>query len=127
MPDMSVSVTGRHSMIGAMLDRRSFLAAAAGAGAASSLTSCSQLPSERGSAPTAQGVKPIAVATWPFGQKGTERSIAVLRDGGAAIDAVEQGIREVEVMGNLKHPNLMPIASQTVRQRQAQKTSPPSN
>lgn len=53
----------------------------------------------------------LCVATWPFGKLATERAREVLRAGGSALDAVEQGIRVVEAassdgsVGLGGHPN----------------------
>ncbi|MEM7204796.1 MAG: N(4)-(beta-N-acetylglucosaminyl)-L-asparaginase [Planctomycetota bacterium] len=90
------------------VDRRSFLAAAVGA--ASGLTSCQQVADARRAAPATPAKRPIAIATYGFARTGTERGMAELRRGGAPIDAVEQGIRVVEAMGNGSvgqsgHPN----------------------
>jgi len=43
---------------------------------------------------------PTAIATWPFGKVATAKSGEVLRAGGSALDAVEAGIRVVELDPN---------------------------
>ncbi len=45
-------------------------------------------------APTRNG--PVVISTWPFGQIANDIAIATLLAGGARLDAVEQGIREIE-------------------------------
>lgn len=39
---------------------------------------------------------PLAIATWPFGAFAVEPALATLGAGGSRLDAVEQGIREIE-------------------------------
>ncbi len=51
------------------------------------LAACAAAPQARG---------PVAIATWPFGKVGNDRALEVLAMGGAALDAVEQGVRAVE-------------------------------
>lgn len=43
-----------------------------------------------------QGGKPLAVSTWGYGKAANDAALAVLRQGGAALDAVEQGVWVVE-------------------------------
>ncbi|MCA8977968.1 MAG: N(4)-(beta-N-acetylglucosaminyl)-L-asparaginase [Planctomycetes bacterium] len=39
---------------------------------------------------------PVIISTWPFGKTANDVAIEVLRGGGARLDAVEAGIREIE-------------------------------
>jgi N4-(beta-N-acetylglucosaminyl)-L-asparaginase len=48
------------------------------------------------SAPAGSPVRPRMIATWPFGAIATEHAFAALRASGSRLDAVEQGIREIE-------------------------------
>lgn len=43
-----------------------------------------------------QAKPPLIVSTWPFGKPANEEALAVIRRGGAGLDAVEQGIRVTE-------------------------------
>ena len=51
-----------------------------------------------------QGEKPLAVSTWGYGQAANDAALAVLRQGGSALDAVEQGIWVVEA--NASEPSV---------------------
>ena len=65
--------------------------------AAATLTAgCTTLP------PAARLAKrgPLIVSTWGFGKPANELALKVLQSGGAALDAVEQGVRLVESSGN---------------------------
>ncbi len=42
---------------------------------------------------------PLAIATWNFGQIAVDRALKTLSEGGTTLDAVEQGIRDVESSG----------------------------
>src|SRR5689334_867813 len=53
-----------------------------------------------GAAPVVGGQRPLVVSTWGFGQPANDVALKVLLAGGAALDAVEQGIRLVEARGN---------------------------
>jgi len=46
--------------------------------------------------PEAAAVRPRMIATWPFGRIATEEARAALSSTGSRLDAVEQGIREIE-------------------------------
>lgn len=50
-------------------------------------------------APT-DGEKPLIVSTWPFGQAANDVALKTLLAGGSPLDAVEQGIRQVESSDN---------------------------
>lgn len=89
------------------LSRRSFLA---GLGAAAGTMSAAGLPRIRAMGGPVRAGELLVVATWPFARSGTEHARSVLLEGGSALDAVEQGIRAVEVLGNGSvglsgHPN----------------------
>lgn len=56
---------------------------------ASSFAACAGAPG-----PALDG--PIAISTWPFGQHANERALAAFAAGGSRIDAVENGILEIE-------------------------------
>ena len=77
--------------------RRSFLhqttlaAAAAAVGAGCSTTPSAKHLAKRG---------PVIISTWGFGKPANELALRTLQGGGSALDAVEQGIRLVEVSGN---------------------------
>ena len=43
---------------------------------------------------------PVIISTWGFGKPANELALRTLQGGGSALDAVEQGIRLVEVSGN---------------------------
>ncbi|HZN38621.1 MAG TPA: N(4)-(beta-N-acetylglucosaminyl)-L-asparaginase [Planctomycetota bacterium] len=45
-------------------------------------------------------VRPRIISTWPFGQIANEHALAVVRNGGSRLDAVEAGIREIERLGS---------------------------
>lgn len=62
------------------VDRRHFIAGTLGAVAAQGAVSAQAAPVE----------KPIILATWPFGVKAVEAGYQALKDGGTAVDAVEQ-------------------------------------
>ncbi|HEY6564875.1 MAG TPA: N(4)-(beta-N-acetylglucosaminyl)-L-asparaginase [Pirellulaceae bacterium] len=49
--------------------------------------------------PFLDGKRPLAIATWNFGQMAVDRALKVLEEGGSTLDAVEQGIRNVEASG----------------------------
>jgi len=78
------------------MTRRKFLNhAALGALAASSLTA--------GRSAEANGEKgelPLIVSTWPFGKAANEAALKILLQGGALLDAVEQGIWVTESAGD---------------------------
>ncbi len=83
-----------------MVSRRNFIqktafgsvAAAMGTGV---LAACSE-PQE-GKAPTNETpVRPLAISTWDFGIKANEVARKILEAGGAALDAVEQGVMVIE-------------------------------
>ena len=83
------------------LDRRSFLAATAGALAGGSLTSCSSQPDPENADAVAESRSgPLLVATWPFGKGACARGLEVMQAGGTPLDGVEQGIRLIETIGN---------------------------
>ena len=77
--------------------RRSFLhqtslaTAAAAIGAGCSTTPSAKRLAKRG---------PVIISTWAFGKPANELALRTLQGGGSALDAVEQGIRLVEVSGN---------------------------
>ncbi len=75
-----------------MIDRRTFLSAAAGAVPVTAAAGC-VAGARPGSRP------PLFVATWPFGRFATETAAAAMRGGASLLDAVEQGIRDVESRG----------------------------
>jgi N4-(beta-N-acetylglucosaminyl)-L-asparaginase len=84
----------------AQLDRRRLLASAAStafllqAGGLSKAVRADEAPKS----PQAGG--PLAIATWNFGLKGTEKAYALMQSGSSPLDAVEQGIRVVESLGD---------------------------
>lgn len=43
-----------------------------------------------------QGIKPLVISTWMHGQEANAAAWALLKDGGRALDAVEQGVRVTE-------------------------------
>jgi len=49
-----------------------------------------------GAPPAAAGSTPLVVATWPFGKVANEHALASLQGGRSRLDAVEDGIREIE-------------------------------
>lgn len=51
-------------------------------------------------APAIPGETPLIVSTWPFGKAANEQALATIKNGGSALDAVEQGIRLTESSGN---------------------------
>jgi isoaspartyl peptidase/L-asparaginase-like protein (Ntn-hydrolase superfamily) len=59
--------------------------------ALSAIASCAGAPGA-----AAAPVRPRLISTWPFGQIANEQALAVLRNGGSRLDAVEAGIREIE-------------------------------
>ena len=77
--------------------RRSFLhqttlvAASAAVGAGCSTSPSAKYLAKRG---------PVIISTWGFGKPANELALRTLQGGGSALDAVEQGIRLVEVSGN---------------------------
>ena len=76
------------------LDRRTFLAGTAATTAAVA-TSCAS-GGAGGSGPD----HPILIATWPFGKFATERGRDVILAGDSVLDAVEQGVRDIERRGS---------------------------
>ncbi|MEW6751874.1 MAG: N(4)-(beta-N-acetylglucosaminyl)-L-asparaginase [Candidatus Latescibacterota bacterium] len=77
------------------MDRRQFLRLSAVAAAAMGLEVDGR-PAWGQEAGTQGGVRPLAVATWDFGQPATARAVEVLESGGGVLDAVEAGVRLVE-------------------------------
>jgi isoaspartyl peptidase/L-asparaginase-like protein (Ntn-hydrolase superfamily) len=76
------------------LDRRTFLAGTAATTAAVA-TSCASRP-----AGGSVDDHPVLIATWPFGKFATERGRDVILAGDSVLDAVEQGVREIERRGS---------------------------
>lgn len=68
------------------IDRRTFLASAAGAAALSSVD-----PS-----PARASSVPVFIATWEHGKPAVERAAEVLQGGGSLLDAIEKGINRIE-------------------------------
>jgi isoaspartyl peptidase/L-asparaginase-like protein (Ntn-hydrolase superfamily) len=78
--------------------RRTFVARSA-LGVAGGIT----LASGRGAAPDVPAdaaTRPLIVSTWPFGRAANATALKTLQSGGSLLDAVEQGIREVESSKN---------------------------
>lgn len=48
------------------------------------------------STPSEAATGPVLIATWPFGQLATDKALAVLAEGGSSLDAIEQGVGEIE-------------------------------
>jgi len=59
-------------------------------------SSCAQLEVE----PEVETARPLLIATWPFGQKATDRALQTMQDGGSALDGIEQGIRLIETLSS---------------------------
>jgi isoaspartyl peptidase/L-asparaginase-like protein (Ntn-hydrolase superfamily) len=72
----------------------------AGVGAAASSVGLGGLPAIRVVGGRVDPGRVLVVATWPFAKAGTEKARDVVLAGGSALDAVEQGICVVEVIGN---------------------------
>jgi N4-(beta-N-acetylglucosaminyl)-L-asparaginase len=70
------------------IDRRTFIASAAGTATLSAL--------EVDAAPAAASDGPVFLATWKHGKPANERAARVFAGGGSLIDAVEKGINVVE-------------------------------
>lgn len=68
------------------IDRRTFLASAAGATA---LSSVDPLPARSASGP-------VFIGTWEHGKPAVERAAEVMRSGGSLLDAIEKGINRIE-------------------------------
>lgn len=68
------------------------------AGSAITLTGGLVLSADE-SAPEPQGQRPLAIATWNFGQLAVDRALTVLAEKRSTLDAVELGIRDVEASG----------------------------
>ncbi len=56
------------------------------------LSACAHMPQTAEPEP----VRPILIATWPFGQMATDLGLETMQNGGSALDGVEQGIRRIE-------------------------------
>ena len=78
-----------------LLDRRTFLASAAGAAAAGAF----ELAPARAAAPG-----PVFISTWEWGKTATEHAAQVLSGGGSLLDAIEKGINVIE-----DDPNVMTV------------------
>jgi isoaspartyl peptidase/L-asparaginase-like protein (Ntn-hydrolase superfamily) len=77
--------------------RRTFLQQTSLASAAATVgIGCSTIPPAKRLAKRG----PVIISTWGFGKPANELALRTLQDGGSALDAVEQGIRLVEVSGN---------------------------
>ncbi|MDP6795182.1 MAG: N(4)-(beta-N-acetylglucosaminyl)-L-asparaginase [Verrucomicrobiota bacterium] len=77
--------------------RRTFLQKTSLASAAATVgIGCSTIPPAKRLAKRG----PVIISTWGFGKPANELALRTLQDGGSALDAVEQGIRLVEVSGN---------------------------
>ncbi len=50
----------------------------------------------KGSTPSEEIIRPLAISTWEHGLQANDRAWEILWEGGKAIDAVEQGVRIVE-------------------------------
>ena len=77
------------------MKRRAFLKCSLAASSLTGLASVLGAPasaSPRGS----PGEKPLIVSTWRFGKPANEMALKVLLEGGALLDAVEQGVRVAE-------------------------------
>lgn len=81
------------------ITRRGFIAHAALAASAGTATSWALWERAEASADAASG-KPLIVSTWPFGKGANEAALEVIRRGGSALDAVEQGARTIEADPN---------------------------
>lgn len=75
----------------AEIDRKTFLATAAGAAAAAALDAPAQ------AAPATSTGEPVFISTWEWGKPATERAAQVLASGGSLLDAVEKGINKIEL------------------------------
>ena len=71
------------------IDRRTFLASAAGAAAIGVLD-----PAPAAASSASAG--PVFIATWDFGKTAAERAADVFRAGGSLLDAIEKGINVIE-------------------------------
>lgn len=69
------------------IDRRTFLASAAGAATLSLIEN---------SPAAAAGPGPVFVSTWDFGKTAVERAAEVFNAGGSLLDAIEKGINKIE-------------------------------
>ncbi|MBV8645497.1 MAG: N(4)-(beta-N-acetylglucosaminyl)-L-asparaginase [Candidatus Eremiobacteraeota bacterium] len=74
------------------IDRRRFIASAAGTAALSAL----DLAQTAEPAQAAASAGPILLATWPHGKPANEKAAEVMAAGGSLLDAVEKGINVVE-------------------------------
>lgn len=78
------------------VDRRTFLASAAGGVAGLGLTGCQTTGGRGGVGVGEGGVRPVVVSTWPFGKPANERAWEVMAAGGSLLDAVVEGISITE-------------------------------
>lgn len=79
-----------------MNSRRDFLKLGALASGSLVLPSTLQAESSANSKSPADSVKPIVVSTWNHGLDANKAAWEVLKKGGSALDAVEQGVRVIE-------------------------------
>lgn len=63
-------------------------------------SSCAQLEEQPEEQPAVETGRPLLIATWPFGQKATDRALETMQTGGSALDGVEQGIRLIETLSS---------------------------
>jgi len=79
--------------------RRNFLKllGLTGSGSLLSLTtSCQNSPTTENTTSTTTATKPIVISTWKHGMEANTSAWEILKTGGTALDAVEQGVRVVE-------------------------------
>lgn len=79
-----------------MADRRQFLQSAALGASAAALSGRVRADTAAAGVPTLAGGAARVVSTWDFGVAANKAAWAVLADGGAALDAVERGVRVPE-------------------------------
>ncbi|KFF03659.1 isoaspartyl peptidase/L-asparaginase, partial [Chryseobacterium luteum] len=79
-----------------MQSRRNFIKKTAAASLAFAVNPLDLIAGELPDNPAATG-KPIVLSTWNFGLKANEEAWTILGKGGKALDAVEKGVRLVEL------------------------------
>ena len=82
------------------VSRRTFLIQTALAAASGMTPAATIAAAEKEPAATQKDERPLLVSTWPFGKPANEAGLKVLENGGAPLDAVEQGIWVVEASAN---------------------------
>ena len=80
--------------------RRSFLTTGVGAGFSMAMATNLSAADKADSISTADRhsttERPLIISTWPFGKPSNDRALSVFKNGGSALDAVEQGINLAE-------------------------------